>query len=103
MFLAFDLTKDKKTSDLSYWLEEINSTILQDATVFLIGCKADEEGRRQIQEEEARELCRRNKISFYYETSAKTGFNVEEVVVTAAKNAYFKELNQKKEKSKTDQ
>ena len=42
VFLAFDLTEDKEASNLSYWLEEIHSEKLQEATVFLIGCKADE-------------------------------------------------------------
>ena len=31
----------------------------------------------------------------YFETSAKTGFNVEDVFATSAKDAYFKEAKER--------
>ena len=42
VFLALDLTEDKEKADLGYWFEEIHSEKLEKATVFLIGCKADD-------------------------------------------------------------
>ena len=64
-------------------------------TVFLIGCKADLEDQRAVQKEQAREFCVQNKIVSYFETSAKTGANVEDVFATAAKDAYLKEMKEK--------
>ena len=42
VFLALDLTEDKEEANLGYWFEEIHSEKLEKATVFLIGCKADD-------------------------------------------------------------
>ena len=50
---------------------------------------------RQVQKEQANDFCKINKIVSYFETSAKTGFNVEDVFATSAKDAYFKEAKER--------
>ena len=91
MFLTFDITREETFGNLGDWLKEIKQHASPDVTVFLIGCKSDLEDSRQVQKEQAHEFCKENKISAYFETSSKTGDNVEDVFATAAKDAYFKE------------
>lgn len=103
MFLTFDITREETFTNLSDWLKEIKMHASPDVTVFLIGCKADLESQRMVQKEQAREFCQQNKIISYFETSAMTGFNVEDVFATAAKDAYFKELNEKQAQEQEEQ
>ena len=57
--------------------------------VYLIGNRVDEENKREVQKATAEEYCKLNKIEKFYETSALTGFNVEDVFSLAAKQLYF--------------
>ena len=57
--------------------------------VYLIGNRVDEENKREVQKATAEEYCKLNKIEKFYETSALTGFNVEDVFSLAAKELYF--------------
>ena len=106
VFLTFDITREETFANLGDWLKEIKQHASPDVTVFLIGCKADLEDQRVIQKEQAREFCGVNKITAYFETSAKTGANVEDVFATAAKDAYLKEMKEKQsepeDKTKND-
>ena len=95
VFLTFDITREETFANLGDWLKEIKQHASPDVTVFLIGCKSDLEDQRMVQKEQAKEFCTLNKISAYFETSARTGANVEDVFATAAKDAYFKEMKEK--------
>ena len=57
--------------------------------MYLIGNRVDEENKREVQKSQAEEYCKLNKIDKFYETSALTGFNVEDVFSLAAKELYF--------------
>ena len=56
--------------------------------MYLIGNRLDEEDRRQVLKANAVEYCSNNKIDKFFETSAKTGRNVEDVFSLAAKELY---------------
>ena len=57
--------------------------------VYLIGNRVDEEEKREVLKATAEEYCKLNKIDKFYETSALTGFNVEDVFSISAKELYF--------------
>ena len=61
--------------------------------VYLIGNRVDQEDQREVQKQAAVDYCKANKIDKFFETSALTGFNVEDVFSLAAKELY----NAKKE------
>ena len=56
--------------------------------VYLIGNKADQEEQRAVGKEQAVEFCKERRICKFFETSAQSGFNVEEVFSLAAKELY---------------
>jgi len=75
--LCFDLTNKKTFENLPKWIEEAQKF----GGIFpfvLVGTKADLEEQREVSNEEIKEFIAKYKMP-YYETSAKTGLNVEEV------------------------
>ena len=64
-------------------------------TVYLIGNRADLEDEREVTREVAEKFCKEHNIARFFETSAKTGQNVEDVFSLVAKELYL--TNQKEE------
>jgi GTPase SAR1 family protein len=71
------------------WLKEVKQHANTDIVVYLIGNRADLEDEREVPKERAVEFCQQYGIDKFFETSAKTGFNVEEVFSLAAKELYL--------------
>ena len=57
--------------------------------IYLIGNRADLEDEREVTRDRAIEFCKQYNIDKFFETSAKTGFNVEEVFSLAGKELYL--------------
>ena len=55
----------------------------------MIGNKAEMEEAREVTYQRAQEFAKQCGIHKTFETSAKTGFNVEEVFATVAKELYL--------------
>jgi len=74
-----------------------------DIVVYLIGNRCDLEEEREVTKDRAIEFCQQYGIDKFFETSAKTGDNVEEVFSLAAKELYMqqKELQKEEEESAT--
>ena len=97
MFLTYDVTREETFVNLLEWLKEIKQHAAEDVRVYLIGNKSEMVEQREVTMERAKEFAREQKIARVYETSAKTGFNVEEVFSCVAKELYIqvkKELEQ---------
>ena len=80
MLLVFDVTDRETFADgLQTWVEQLNEHCNSDELLLvLIGNKVDLGFLRQVDEDEAREFA--DTIgAIYWETSAKTGLNVDEV------------------------
>jgi GTPase SAR1 family protein len=56
--------------------------------VFLVGNKIDLESNRKVSKDQAEQYKTENKLNYFTETSAKTGFNAKEVFIEAAKVLY---------------
>ena len=85
VFLAYDITRDETFVSLTEWLKEIRSHAAEDVRIYLIGNKSELEDQREITLERAVEFAKNNGIHKCFETSAKTGLNVEDVFSCAAK------------------
>lgn len=60
-----------------------------DIQIFLIGNKCDLEDRRVISYETAKQFAENENIKFFMETSAKSGFNAQNVFIEAGKELYL--------------
>ena len=69
-------------------MKEIKEHASPDTLVYLIGNKAELEEEREITFDRAIEFAKANKISKCFETSAKTGNNVEDVFSCAIKEVF---------------
>jgi GTPase SAR1 family protein len=56
--------------------------------VFLVGNKKDMEEKREVSEDRVEAFKREKGIQFHFETSAKSGENIENLFTTASKILY---------------
>ena len=83
-------------------LDELNKVGSPDVKIFLIGNKNDLEDNREVPKEKAENFSKDNKFDLFLETSAKTGFNVLNVFIEAAKILYKEHLMYKDRASRPD-
>ncbi len=89
VFLTYDVTREETFANLSDWLNEIRQHASEDVRIYLIGNKSEMEEQREVTLQRATDFASEQKLHKVFETSAKTGFNVEEVFATVAKELYL--------------
>ena len=77
--IVFDLTQYDTYVSTKEWLKEVKANIDDEAFIFLIGNRADLEDKRQVPQTEGMKQTLKNDFDQYFETSAKTGQNIDEV------------------------
>lgn len=106
MIIAFDLTQRKSFENVRTWIDSIYRTA-PDATLpkVLVGNKvdlADVQGKRAVLKSEALKIANEHGIQ-YFETSAKEGINIKEVMQyimgQVYDNMYGKELAEQQDSS----
>ena len=78
ILLLYDITKQSSFDNIREWVRDIKEEVSEKAIIFLIGNKIDIEEERKISKEKGEELAEEFKIPFF-EASAKSGKNVDEV------------------------
>lgn len=68
--------------------------------VYLIGNKAELEDEREITFERALEFAKTHNIHKVFETSAKTGFNVEDVFACVGKELFIQVVKEQEEQNR---
>ena len=91
-FIVYAINDKKSFNNIEIWLNEIK-TYNPDIKIFLIGSKVDLDNERQVSKDEAQEIVKEHKFQFFLETSAKTGFNTQNVFIECAKSLYLEYLN----------
>ena len=86
--IVYSIDSEESFSNIEKWLNDIKSQSNPNIKIFLIGNKADLEDKRQVTKEIGENFFKQNKLSFFTETSAKTGFNVQNVFIEVAKVLY---------------
>jgi len=82
--LVYDVTDQNSFNHVKTWMKSIETHASQGVNKILVGNKADMNDKRVVSTEQGKELAERYGIEFY-ETSAKTGLNVEEMFMLLAK------------------
>ena len=93
--IVYSIDNPNSFNSIETWLNELKTKGNPDITIFLVGNKADLEDKRQITKEMANDTCDSHNIKFFLETSAKTGFNAQNVFIRAAKELYLIHLEYK--------
>lgn len=98
--LVYAIDSVESFNNLEIWLNDIKTQSNPDIKIILIGNKFDLEDRRQVEKEMGENFCKENELSFFMETSAKSGHNVINLFNEAAKILYekYKEIKEMKNK-----
>ena len=86
--VVYSIDNEESFTHIEKWLNDIKTQSNPDVKIFLIGNKADLEDKRQVTKESGEKFYKDHKLSFFTETSAKTGFNVQNVFIEVAKELY---------------
>ena len=82
VILVYDVTNSYSFDDLKSWIDSIKNNLGEEYASFpviIIGNKIDLQDNREISNEDANKFANQNNYK-YFETSAKTGEGVDEVV-----------------------
>ena len=82
--IVYEISNKKSFENISSWIEECKNTAPKSILMVLVGNKCDLEDNREVTEEEGREFAEKNGMLFF-ETSAKTGKNVDELFKQSVK------------------
>lgn len=93
--LVYSIDNYESFENLDLWLKELKTFSSPDAKVFLIGNKSDLDHKRTVTYEQGEAYKNDNNLDFFMETSAKTGFNAQNVFVESAKLLYLDYLKYK--------
>lgn len=80
--VVFSVTDRGSFYDVEHWLRELQNCVGR-VSLVLVGNKSDQKTKREVDPSEASAFARKIGIP-YFETSAKTGYNVDKVFAKAA-------------------
>ena len=86
--IVYSIDNEESFINIEKWLNDVKSQSNPDVKIFIIGNKADLEDKREVTKEAGEKFFHEHKLSFFTETSAKTGFNVQNVFIEVAKELY---------------
>ena len=95
--LVYEIDKMDSFREIEKWYNLLKENSIF-SFVYLIGNKADLEEKRQVQTSEGEQLKNDYKFNFFMETSAKSGFNIENLLNKIGIDIY--ESNKKEEEIK---
>ena len=76
--VVYDITNRESFNHIQSWIEDCKTQSPKTVLLVLVGNKSDLNSERQVNYDEGMELANKNKMIFY-ETSAKTGKNINEI------------------------
>ena len=82
--VVYDISSRESFNSINTWIEACKNQAPKTVIFILVGNKSDLEDKRQVTKEEGQEFADKYGILFY-ETSAKTGKNVDEMFYDSAK------------------
>ena len=77
--IVYDVTEKNSFKSVKEWIVECKNYTNENIILILVGNKKDLEDSRKISEKEGREFAEQNGIDCFFESSAKTGENINEI------------------------
>ena len=99
--IVYSIQNRNSFKDVNSWIQELRKNNSEDIKIVLIGNKKDLENNRQVSYEEGAKFLDDNKIIKFYETSAKTGENIQNIFKDIGTILYQNYLKFKDEDSLT--
>ena len=93
--LVYSIDNIKTFENLEIWLNDIKTQSNPDIKIILIGNKVDLEDKREVSKENGEKFCSDHNLSCFMETSAKTGFNAQNLFKKAGSILYEEHLKNK--------
>ena len=87
--IVYSIDSEESFNNIEKWVNDIKTQSNPDIKLFLIGNKADLEDKREVTKESGENFSKEHKLTYFTETSAKTGFNVQNVFIEVAKELYL--------------
>ena len=87
--LVYDISNRETFEHISNWIEDCIAQSPKTVFMVLVGNKSDLNENRKVTFEEGQEMAKNNNLLFF-ETSAKTGENVDKIFEDSAKEIYNK-------------
>ena len=89
VILVYSIDDENSFICLKEWINEIKNNTNSKLRIFLVGNKIDiDDNKIVIDKKTAFKFYKDNKLDFFIETSAKTGYNAQNVFIQAAKMLY---------------
>eukprot|EP01111_Echinosteliopsis_oligospora_P008205 TRINITY_DN2371_c0_g1_i2.p1 TRINITY_DN2371_c0_g1~~TRINITY_DN2371_c0_g1_i2.p1 ORF type:complete len:129 (+),score=20.35 TRINITY_DN2371_c0_g1_i2:257-643(+) len=85
VLMFYDMTRYESFAQLPFYLEQMKRYCSSDCIAMLIGTKSDLKNQIQVSSKEAKEFAEKHNMSLY-ETSSKTGENLEEATMELARS-----------------
>ena len=85
--LIYDITNNQTFENVSKWVNQIHEEVSLNVVIFLAGNKLDLEKKREISYEIGEKLAKELGCTFF-EASAKTGVNIDEIFNELAESLY---------------
>ena len=103
IILVYSIDDKKSFNKLNSWLNDIRSFSEKNVKIFLVGNKIDiNDEKRIITKDMGNQFYKDNNLNNFFETSAKTGFNIDNLFIEAVKILYEENFPEKKEKQKKE-
>lgn len=83
VIIVYDITKQESFQNVQNWLNDAKPIAKPNCTICVVGNKSDLKEERAVQFNEAAKFCQDNELKFF-ECSALTGENIEEVFLQTA-------------------
>ena len=82
--VVYDISNHSSFEDIQVWIDDCTKQTAKSVLLFLIGNKTDLNDKREVSYEEGEAYAKSHKMMFI-ETSAKTGFNINEIFEKSVK------------------
>ncbi len=99
VILVYSIDDEKSYNTLGSWIDNIKSFSEQNVKIFLVGNKIDiSDENRKISKDMGHKFYKDNNLNYFIETSAKNGYNINNLFIEAARVLYEQNITNKDEK-----